>query len=190
MQTIAVGTSSMPMLGLAYGKSTCQMSPKRCMRRLKLATAIWTARQITAMKLKSGRALSAPLTTDCAPVRNFGLRLNVNTFHRRDVAAACRKSLEDLGLDYFDLYLVHFPIALKYVDFADRYPPEFLIPQPKRRRCSVTLYPEETWPMEELVDQGLARQIGVCNYNSGLLHDLMSYARIKPAMLQIESTHT
>jgi D-xylose reductase len=41
--------------------------------------------------------------------------------------------------------------------------------------------------MENLVDQGLAREIGVCNYNSGLLHDLMSYARIKPAMLQLES---
>mgnify|MGYP001306509615 CR=1 FL=1 len=41
--------------------------------------------------------------------------------------------------------------------------------------------------MEGLVAQGLAKQIGVCNYNTGLLHDLMSYARIKPAMLQIES---
>ena len=37
------------------------------------------------------------------------------------------------------------------------------------------------------MDAGLARQIGVCNYNTGLLHDLMSYARIKPAMLQVES---
>jgi D-xylose reductase len=41
--------------------------------------------------------------------------------------------------------------------------------------------------MEGLVESGLTRQIGVCNYNTGLLHDLMSYARIKPAMLQIES---
>ena len=46
----------------------------------------------------------------------------------------------------------------------------------------------DTWGgMEGLVEQGLARQIGVCNYNTGLLHDLMSYARIRPAMLQIES---
>jgi D-xylose reductase len=40
--------------------------------------------------------------------------------------------------------------------------------------------------MEELVHQGLVKQIGVCNYNSGLLHDLMSYASIQPAQLQIE----
>jgi D-xylose reductase len=38
-----------------------------------------------------------------------------------------------------------------------------------------------------LVDDGLVKRIGVCNYNSALVHDLMSYARIKPAMLQIES---
>jgi D-xylose reductase len=41
--------------------------------------------------------------------------------------------------------------------------------------------------MEELVTVGLVRQIGVCNYTSGLLMDLMAYSNIKPAMLQIES---
>ena len=46
----------------------------------------------------------------------------------------------------------------------------------------------ETWQgMEELVESGLARNIGICNYNSGLLHDLMAYSNIKPAILQIES---
>ena len=46
----------------------------------------------------------------------------------------------------------------------------------------------DTWrAMEELVDAGLVREIGVCNYNTGLLHDLMSYAQRPPAMLQVES---
>jgi D-xylose reductase len=46
----------------------------------------------------------------------------------------------------------------------------------------------ETWlAMESLVEAGLVKEIGVCNYNSALLHDLMAYAKIKPAMLQIES---
>ena len=46
----------------------------------------------------------------------------------------------------------------------------------------------ETWTaMERLVENQLVRKIGVCNYSAVLLHDLMSYARIKPAMLQIES---
>jgi D-xylose reductase len=103
---------------------------------------------------------------------------------------ACRKTLADLQLEQLDLYLIHFPIALEFVPIETRYPPEWLhdpdAASPGMKRAPVPLH--QTWAaMEDLVDKGLVRQIGVCNYNSGLLHDLMSYARIKPSMLQIES---
>jgi D-xylose reductase len=114
-----------------------------------------------------------------------------NTFHRPEhVREACEKTLADLGVDYLDLYLVHFPIALKYVPIAERYPPEWIF-DPKADQPSMEIDPvplADTWrAMEELVSAGLVRNIGVCNYNSALLHDLMAYATIKPAMLQIES---
>lgn len=114
-----------------------------------------------------------------------------NTFHAPEhVEEACRKSLSDLQLDYLDLYLVHFPIALEYVPIDTRYPPEWLhdpeAAQPIMKRAAVPLH--QTWmAMEALVQKGLVNRIGVCNYNSVLIHDLMSYADIKPAMLQIES---
>ena len=114
-----------------------------------------------------------------------------NTFHAPEhVEEACRKTLTDLGLDYLDLYLIHFPIALQYVPIEERYPPEWLSdPQaenPVMVKAPVPLH--ATWAaMESLVEKGLVKRIGVCNYNSGLLHDLMSYARIKPEMLQIEA---
>lgn len=114
-----------------------------------------------------------------------------NTYHRaKHVRPACERSLADLGLDYLDLYLVHFPIALRYVPFEERYPPEWLFdtssPNPSMEVDAVPL--AETWgAMEKLVEDGLVRQIGVCNYNTGLLIDLMAYANIKPAMLQVES---
>jgi D-xylose reductase len=114
-----------------------------------------------------------------------------NTFHAPEhVEEACRKSLADLGLDWLDLYLIHFPIALEYVPIETRYPPEWLhdpdAVKPGMMRAPVPLH--ETWAaLEALVEKGLVRNIGVCNYNSGLLHDLMTYARIKPAMLQIEA---
>lgn len=114
-----------------------------------------------------------------------------NTYHRKEhVQAACERSLSDLGLDYFDLYLVHFPIALQYVDFDQRYPPEWIYDPNAENPCMVvdSVPLSETWAaMEELVEIKLARKIGICNYTAVLLHDLMSYARIKPAMLQIES---
>ena len=44
----------------------------------------------------------------------------------------------------------------------------------------------ETWAaMEELVDAGLAKDIGVSNFNCQLLADLLSYARIKPSVNQV-----
>src|SRR5581483_11171050 len=47
-----------------------------------------------------------------------------NTYHaRQHVRPAVERSLRDLGLDYLDLYLVHFPIAQAFVPFEERYPP-------------------------------------------------------------------
>lgn len=114
-----------------------------------------------------------------------------NTYHSKEhVKLALEKSLNDLNLDYLDSYLIHFPIAQPFVPFETRYPPEWVYdPQaeePEMKIAPVPLY--ETWQaMEDLYQQGLVKSIGVCNYNTGLLNDLMSYAKIKPAELQIES---
>jgi len=44
-----------------------------------------------------------------------------NTYHRKEhVELACQRSLNDLNLQYFDLYLIHFPIPLKFVPFEVR----------------------------------------------------------------------
>src|SRR5688500_15785486 len=49
-----------------------------------------------------------------------------NTYHAPEhVRPAVERSLNDLRLDYLDLYLVHFPIALRFVPFDVRYPPEW-----------------------------------------------------------------
>jgi D-xylose reductase len=46
----------------------------------------------------------------------------------------------------------------------------------------------ETWSaMESLVDAGLVKHIGICNFGTSLIRDLLSYARIRPAVLQIEA---
>lgn len=114
-----------------------------------------------------------------------------NTFHAPEhVEEACRKTLADLRLDCLDLYLIHFPIALEYVAIEERYPPEWLFnpdaAEPEMRPAKVPLY--QTWhAMEALVEKGLVNRIGVCNYNSALIHDLMTYATILPSHLQIES---
>ena len=113
-----------------------------------------------------------------------------NTFHApRHVRPACERTLRDLGIDHLDLYLIHFPIALEYVAPETRYPPGWLFdpaaPAPRMRPARVPL--ADTWgAFEELVAAGLVRHIGVCNYGVSLLRDLLAYARIRPAVLQVE----
>jgi D-xylose reductase len=113
-----------------------------------------------------------------------------NTYHAAEhVRPAAERSLRDLQLDYLDLYLIHFPIALLYVPFDERYPPGWLFdpmsPRPRGEPARVPI--SETWQaMEQLVEAGLVRHIGVSNFNTALLRDLIAYAEIRPAVLQVE----
>jgi D-xylose reductase len=114
-----------------------------------------------------------------------------NTYHAKDhVQLAVERSLSDLKLDYLDLYLVHFPIAQKFVPFEERYPPEWLYdPAATSPRIETAPVPiAETWQaMESLVSKGLVKRIGVCNFGCSMLRDLLSYASIRPSVLQVES---
>jgi len=109
-----------------------------------------------------------------------------NSFHDKErVKPIAKKQLADWGIDYFDLYIIHFPIALKYVDPSVRYPPGFTDENDKVTLSKATL--EETYhAMEELYDEGLIKAIGVSNYNGSLLLDVERYAKHMPQTLQIE----
>ncbi|KAL8896833.1 MAG: hypothetical protein Q9192_002890, partial [Flavoplaca navasiana] len=77
-----------------------------------------------------------------------------NSFHDGPrVEPICKKQLQDWGLDYFDLYIMHFPISLKYVDPSVRYPPGFTDENGNVTPGKASI--QETWTaMEKLVEGG------------------------------------
>jgi diketogulonate reductase-like aldo/keto reductase len=106
-----------------------------------------------------------------------------NSNHRPErVKPAFESSLERLRLDYLDLYLIHTPFAFQSGDEQD----------PRDANGNV-LYDEgvtllDTWrAMENLVDEGRCRAIGLSDIGLDELVPLYESARIKPAVVQVEA---
>lgn len=110
-----------------------------------------------------------------------------NTYHAAEhVELALRKTLTDLNLEYVDLYLIHFPIPLRFVPFDTLYPPEWVCPETGKMEMA-RVPARETWgAMEKLKGLGLAKHIGVSNFNPALLADLLTTATIAPEVNQVE----
>ncbi len=109
-----------------------------------------------------------------------------NTYHEPEyVYSAFKRTLDDLKLDYLDLYLIHFPISLEFVPFNDKYPPEWVNLENKMVLKNVNI--NDTWKqMENLVKINNVKEIGVSNFNTALLTQIMNSSEIKPTHLQIE----
>ena len=192
MTTITVGNEQMPAVGLGLWKIDRPDTAQAVVDAVEAGYRHLDSASDYGNEKETGDGIAAAIAAGHCSREDLWVTSKLwNTYHRREhVRPACERTLSDLGLDYLDLYLIHFPIATKYVDFADRYPAEWIYdPDSDNPQMEVDFVPlAETWAgMEELVDAGLVKQIGVCNYTSGLLLDLMAYSRIKPAMLQIES---
>ncbi|MBS4760261.1 MAG: aldo/keto reductase [Clostridium sp.] len=96
-----------------------------------------------------------------------------------DVRGALEQTLADLRLDYLDLYLIHWPVALK--KGTEEITVDSMIPL---EELPLSL----TWKeMEKAVDDRLVRSIGVSNYSIKKLEEMKSYARIPAAVNQVES---
>src|ERR1700682_4630190 len=106
-----------------------------------------------------------------------------NSNHRPErVEPAFEASLGRLGLDYLDLYLIHTPFAFQPGDEQDPRDENGDVIYDK----GVTLL--DTWrAMEDLVDHGKCRAIGLSDITLNGLRPLYESARIKPAVVEVEA---
>lgn len=111
-----------------------------------------------------------------------------NNYHKREHCLEMAKLQNDAwGLGYIDLFLIHFPIALEYVDPAERRFPAWWMDDAMTTIKTAKVPIRETWEaLETIVDDGIARSIGVSNFQAQSLYDLHTYARHPVSALQIE----
>ncbi len=102
-----------------------------------------------------------------------------NAHGHENVEPALRRTLADLGVEWLDLYLVHWPVPIR---------PGVAFPQ----SADDLLPPEaaplaDTWRgMEAVLELGLTRHIGVSNFSSRKLQRIQAEARLQPEVNQVE----
>jgi alcohol dehydrogenase (NADP+) len=141
-----------------------------------------------------GELLAAPGSPDRESLFVIGKPWRTN-HHREHLIEACRGSLDELGLDAFDCYALHWPEA-----WAHRGPLARLAEQPVGQQEALT-FPEgedgdivtvdiplkQAWKALETVhERGLAHTLGVCNVSRAQLETVLDAGRVRPALVQIE----
>ncbi|KAL1647393.1 hypothetical protein SLS58_002721 [Diplodia intermedia] len=110
-----------------------------------------------------------------------------NNYHRKDIAIdMMRKQNEVWDLGYIDLFLIHFPVPLKYIEPEKRRYPGWWMDEAGAIELD-KVPARETWEaLEQIVDEGVAKSIGVSNFSAQLIMDLLTYNRHPLSALQIE----
>ncbi|RJX50846.1 aldo/keto reductase [Halonotius pteroides] len=145
-------------------------------------------------EFRIGELLAAPGTPDRDRLTILGKVWRTN--HRQEhLLAACEGSLNELGIDAFDCYMLHWPEAWAHQGSLDR-----LAQKPVDRQETLTFptdgdgeikpasvsLPEAWANLEQVAERGWAETLGVCNVSQSQLNTILDSGTIPPAVVQIE----
>lgn len=151
---------AMPVLGLGVAKLSDEQTEASVLAALESGCRLIDTAASYGNEAVVGRAIEA----SGVPRSELFVSTKLGTSNQGYTAAkqACQRSLEQLGLDYIDMYLIHWPA-----------------PQLGR-------YVESFEAMIEARDDGLVQSIGVCNFTEEHLAEVIEETGVTPAINQIE----
>ncbi|XP_074373096.1 non-functional NADPH-dependent codeinone reductase 2-like [Apium graveolens] len=177
----------MPVLGVGtavYPPPPAQVVTKAVLEAIELGYRMFDTAALYQTEQALGEAISQALDLGLITSRDevfIVSKLYCNDNHADRVLPALQKTLENLKLEYLDQYLIHWPVSIK-VD-AVLFPPN--------PADVVQMDIKGVWTaMEECQTLGLTKSIGVSNFSCKKLADILSFAKIPPAINQVEMNPT
>ncbi|KAL3824300.1 hypothetical protein ACJIZ3_020329 [Penstemon smallii] len=173
MPVIAMGTSSYPPADLETTKAAILEAIKVGYRHFDTAFAYGSEKAV-------GEAIAEALGLGLIQSRDqlfITTKLAPSFADPPQIVPACKASLQNLQLEYVDLYLIHSPVRLT----------EMVSKTPVEREVIQPLDIKGVWEsMEECKRLGLTKAIGISNFSCRLTQEVLSVAKIPPAVNQVE----
>jgi alcohol dehydrogenase (NADP+) len=171
-----------PLFGLGTWKSKPGEIETAVTEALKSGVRHFDCAKIYANEKEIGNALQKAFSDGLVERKDLFItsKLWNNAHKKEDVLPAFYQTLDDLQLDYLDLYLMHWPIAIKKEVINAKTAGDFL---------SLNEVPLlDTWnQLIELKKMGVAKHVGVANFSIPNLKLLMAGSELVPEMNQVEA---
>ncbi|KAH6821450.1 oxidoreductase superfamily protein [Perilla frutescens var. hirtella] len=173
MPVMGMGTALFPPVGLEATKAAVLEAIKAGYRHFDTAFVYGTEQALGEAVVEAVRLSLVDSRDDLF----ITTKLWISFSEPSQIVPACKMSLQNLGLEYVDLYLIHYPVRLT----------EMMTKIPVPAEIVKHLDMKGAWEaMEECKNLGLTKAIGVSNFSCKMIQQLLSTAKILPALNQVE----
>lgn len=184
--------SKMPLVGLGCWKIDNKVCANQVYDAIKLGYRLFDGAEDYGNEKEVGEGIRKAIKEGIVSREDlFVVSKLWNSYHHpTNVRKALQRTLDDMGLEYLDLFYIHFPLAFKPVPFEEKYPPGFYTGKEDEKNGVIGLEDvpilDTYHALEKLVEEGLIKAIGISNFSGSIIMDLLRGCKIKPVALQIE----